>query len=102
MSWFPEHTIESAPAGSRRFMVATQNHLALRPWTTSSAHSPGPRRRPNTGAAEGGAGEGWRGRAGRDGDGRTGGAGRGRADGRTGRGRADNRASWTGLRAPAG
>ena len=31
MSWFPEYTIESAPAGSRRFMVATQNHLGYLP-----------------------------------------------------------------------
>jgi AhpD family alkylhydroperoxidase len=31
MSWFPEYTIESAPAGSRRFMVATQDHLGYLP-----------------------------------------------------------------------
>jgi AhpD family alkylhydroperoxidase len=35
MSWFPEYTIESAPAGSRRFMVATQNHLGYLPAATS-------------------------------------------------------------------
>jgi AhpD family alkylhydroperoxidase len=35
MSWFPEHTIESAPAGSRRFMVATQNHLGYLPAATA-------------------------------------------------------------------
>jgi AhpD family alkylhydroperoxidase len=28
---FPEHTIESAPAQSRRFMTATQNHLGYLP-----------------------------------------------------------------------
>jgi AhpD family alkylhydroperoxidase len=35
MSWFPEYTIESAPAGSRRFMVATQNHLGYLPAATA-------------------------------------------------------------------
>ena len=35
MSLFPEHTIESAPAGSRRFMVATQNHLGYLPAATA-------------------------------------------------------------------
>jgi len=35
MSWFPEQTIESAPAGSRRFMVATQNHLGYLPAATA-------------------------------------------------------------------
>jgi AhpD family alkylhydroperoxidase len=35
MSWFPEHTIESAPPGSRRFMVATQNHLGYLPTATA-------------------------------------------------------------------
>jgi AhpD family alkylhydroperoxidase len=35
MSWFPEYTIESAPAGSRRFMVATQNHLGYLPTATA-------------------------------------------------------------------
>jgi AhpD family alkylhydroperoxidase len=35
MSWFPEHTIESAPPGSRRFMVATQNHLGYLPAATA-------------------------------------------------------------------
>ena len=35
MSWFPEHTIESAPAGSRRFMTATQNHLGYLPAATA-------------------------------------------------------------------
>ena len=35
MSWFPEQTIESAPPGSRRFMVATQNHLGYLPAATA-------------------------------------------------------------------
>ena len=35
MSWFPEQTLESAPAGSRRFMVATQNHLGYLPAATA-------------------------------------------------------------------
>jgi AhpD family alkylhydroperoxidase len=35
MSWFPEYTIESAPADSRRFMVATQNHLGYLPAATA-------------------------------------------------------------------
>ena len=35
MSWFPEYTIESAPAGSRRFMAATQNHLGYLPAATA-------------------------------------------------------------------
>ena len=35
MSWFPEHTIESAPAGSRRFMTATQSHLGYLPAATA-------------------------------------------------------------------
>jgi AhpD family alkylhydroperoxidase len=35
MSWFPEHTVESAPPGSRRFMVATQNHLGYLPAATA-------------------------------------------------------------------
>jgi AhpD family alkylhydroperoxidase len=35
MSWFPEHTIESAPPGSRRFMTATQNHLGYLPAATA-------------------------------------------------------------------
>src|SRR5580704_7776721 len=35
MSWFPEYTIESAAAGSRRFMVATQNHLGYLPTATA-------------------------------------------------------------------
>ena len=35
MSWFPEHTIASAPAGSRRFMAATQNHLGYLPAATA-------------------------------------------------------------------
>jgi AhpD family alkylhydroperoxidase len=35
MSWFPEYTIESAPAGSRGFMVATQNHLGYLPAATA-------------------------------------------------------------------
>ena len=35
MSWFPEYTIESAPAGSRRFMVATQDHLGYLPAATA-------------------------------------------------------------------
>ena len=35
MSWFPEHTIESAPPGSRRHMVATQNHLGYLPAATA-------------------------------------------------------------------
>ena len=35
MSWFPEHTIESAPPASRRFMVATQNHLGYLPTATA-------------------------------------------------------------------
>ena len=35
MSWFPEYTIDSAPAGSRRFMVATQNHLGYLPAATA-------------------------------------------------------------------
>ena len=35
MSWFPEHTIESAPPASRRFMVATQNHLGYLPAATA-------------------------------------------------------------------
>ena len=35
MSWFPEHTIESAPAGSRRFMTATQKHLGYLPAATA-------------------------------------------------------------------
>jgi len=35
MSWFPEYTVESAPAGSRRFMVATQNHLGYLPVATA-------------------------------------------------------------------
>jgi AhpD family alkylhydroperoxidase len=35
MSWFPEYTVESAPAGSRRFMVATQNHLGYLPAATA-------------------------------------------------------------------
>ena len=35
MSWFPEQTVESAPAGSRRFMVATQHHLGYLPAATA-------------------------------------------------------------------
>jgi AhpD family alkylhydroperoxidase len=35
MSWFPEHTVESAPPGARRFMVATQNHLGYLPAATA-------------------------------------------------------------------
>ena len=35
MSWFPEHTIESAPPASRRFMSATQNHLGYLPAATA-------------------------------------------------------------------
>jgi AhpD family alkylhydroperoxidase len=35
MSWFPEYTIESAPAGSRPFMIATQNHLGYLPAATA-------------------------------------------------------------------
>jgi AhpD family alkylhydroperoxidase len=35
MSWFPEYTIESAPAGSRRFMVATRDHLGYLPSATA-------------------------------------------------------------------
>jgi AhpD family alkylhydroperoxidase len=35
MSWFPAQTVESAPAGSRRFMVATQNHLGYLPAATA-------------------------------------------------------------------
>ena len=35
MSWFPEYTIESAPADSRRFMVATENHLGYLPAATA-------------------------------------------------------------------
>jgi AhpD family alkylhydroperoxidase len=35
MSWFPEYTTESAPAGSRRFMVATQDHLGYLPAATA-------------------------------------------------------------------
>ena len=35
MSWFPEHTVESAPSGSRRFKVATQNHLGYLPAATA-------------------------------------------------------------------
>jgi len=35
MSWFPEHTVESAPSGSRRFMVATKNHLGYLPAATA-------------------------------------------------------------------
>jgi AhpD family alkylhydroperoxidase len=35
MSWFPEQTVESAPPGSRRFMVATQNHLGYLPAATA-------------------------------------------------------------------
>ena len=35
MSWFPEHTVESAPPGSRRFMAATQNHLGYLPAATA-------------------------------------------------------------------
>jgi AhpD family alkylhydroperoxidase len=35
MAQFPEYTIESAPAGSRRFMVATQNHLGYLPAATA-------------------------------------------------------------------
>ena len=31
MSWFAEHTIESAPPGSRRFMAATQEQLGYLP-----------------------------------------------------------------------
>ncbi len=35
MSWFPEHTIESAPPVSRRFMIATQKHLGYLPAATA-------------------------------------------------------------------
>jgi AhpD family alkylhydroperoxidase len=35
MSWFPEHTFESAPPGSRRFMAATQDHLGYLPAATA-------------------------------------------------------------------
>jgi len=35
MSWFPEHTIESAPPASRRFMAATKNHLGYLPAATA-------------------------------------------------------------------
>jgi AhpD family alkylhydroperoxidase len=35
VSWFPEYTIESAPAGSRRFMTATQDHLGYLPAATA-------------------------------------------------------------------
>jgi AhpD family alkylhydroperoxidase len=35
MSWFPAHTVESAPPASRRVMVATQNHLGYLPAATA-------------------------------------------------------------------
>src|SRR3984957_19665940 len=35
MSWSPEHTIESAPPRSRRFMVATRDHLGYLPAATA-------------------------------------------------------------------
>jgi AhpD family alkylhydroperoxidase len=35
MSWFPEHTTESAPPVSRRFMIATQKHLGYLPAATA-------------------------------------------------------------------
>ena len=35
MSWFAEHTIESAPPGSRRFMAATQQQLGYLPAATA-------------------------------------------------------------------
>jgi AhpD family alkylhydroperoxidase len=35
MSWFTEYTIESAPAGSRRSMAATQKHLGYLPAATA-------------------------------------------------------------------
>jgi AhpD family alkylhydroperoxidase len=35
MPWFPEHTIESAPPGSRRFMTATRDHLGYLPAATA-------------------------------------------------------------------
>jgi AhpD family alkylhydroperoxidase len=35
MSWFTEYTIESAPAGSRGFMAATQQHLGYLPAATA-------------------------------------------------------------------
>jgi AhpD family alkylhydroperoxidase len=35
MSFFPEHTIDSAPPRSRRFMAATQNHLGYLPAATA-------------------------------------------------------------------
>jgi AhpD family alkylhydroperoxidase len=35
MLWFPEYSVESAPAGSRRFMVATQDHLGYLPAATA-------------------------------------------------------------------
>jgi AhpD family alkylhydroperoxidase len=35
MSWFTEYTIDSAPAGSRRFMAATQKHLGYLPAATA-------------------------------------------------------------------
>jgi AhpD family alkylhydroperoxidase len=35
VSSFPEYTIESAPGGSRRFMLATQNHLGYLPAATA-------------------------------------------------------------------
>ena len=35
MSCFPEYTIESAPAASRRFMAATQDHLGYLPAATA-------------------------------------------------------------------
>jgi AhpD family alkylhydroperoxidase len=34
-AWFTEYTIESAPPGSRRFMVATRNHLGYLPAATA-------------------------------------------------------------------
>jgi AhpD family alkylhydroperoxidase len=35
MSWFTEHTIESAPPKSRRFMAATSKHLGYLPAATA-------------------------------------------------------------------
>ena len=34
-TWFAEHTLESAPAASRRFMTATRNHLGYLPAATA-------------------------------------------------------------------
>jgi AhpD family alkylhydroperoxidase len=34
-TWFTEHAVESAPPGSRRFMVATRDHLGYLPAATA-------------------------------------------------------------------